>query len=540
MSPGRGSGAGSLVCYLTKITEVDPLKPGYELIFERFINPERDSFPDIDQDFQHDRRGEVIEYCVDKYGEDKVAYIMTIGTMGAKNALRDVGRRFGLTPFEVNELSKAVPPAVRGRSPSLADALKDDKFLDKLNSDSRYQQVYDVATIIEGMAKSTGVHAAGVLIGDERPIVEQLPCMTDKEDKIVAAVEGPIAEGLGYIKFDFLGLKTQTTLHKTVDWIHLNHGVKIDLDLLEDGDEKVYDMMCAGKLAGLFQLSGSSGFREVTMKMKPRDIPGIADITSIYRPGPLDNGFVPKYTNNVNRVARGLDIIYEMKVDNPKVQKEVEKILQPTYGVCLYQEQIQFIAQVVAGYSLGGADLLRRAIGKKKMSEMEAQKKMFINGAKKNGVSETSARGLFTQIEKFADYCFNKSHAIAYSIITYQTAWLKYYYPTEFFAACLTEVQDNQDKTVGFITACKREGITILPPDINKSDIEYTPTEDGIIFGLGAIKGVGEAAIRPILEARKDGKFKSFFDFMSRVNLTKVKKSDIKVLVEAGCFNSLL
>lgn len=541
MSPGRGSGAGSLVCYLTKITEVDPLDKNYNLIFERFINPERNSFPDIDQDFQDDRRDEAKSYMVQKYGEDKVASILTIGTLGAKAAMKEVMRRFDVPPTEQNEFTKAVPPMIRGRAPSIKDCLENETFKAKMNEKAIYTRCVNIAMIIEGMAKSVGTHAAGLITTDGSPLTDVVAITKDKNDKIVSSDSMKVLEDMGYIKFDFLGLSTLRTIKNTIDYIKINHNVDLDYEEIQHmHDEKVYDMICNGQLAGVFQLSGSDGFAQVCRMMKPRNIAGISDINAIYRPGPLDNGFVEKYVANRKRVEKGESIHYEMEVDNPRVQKEIEKILCETYGVCLYQEQIQFIAQKVAGYTLGGADLLRRAIGKKIPEEMEKQREVFVKGCKDNDVSEESANELFNQIAKFADYCFNKSHSVAYSIIGYTTAWLKYHYPTEFFAACLTEVKKDRDKTISFISKLREEGIKLLPPDINESDLDYTPSDYGIRFGLSAIKGVGEAALAPLLKERDKGRFLSFTDFIRRTSDIKITKANIKTLISAGCLDSVI
>lgn len=543
VGPGRGSGAGCLVAYLTKITEVNPLYPGWDLIFERFINPERDSFPDIDTDFDDLRRGEVIDYMYERYGQDFVCRILTIVGIQAKGAMREIARRFEMPPQEINLLSKMMPGLVRGRATSLADAPSiSPEFKAKIDSDPQIKKIYDIALVIENMAKSTGTHAAGVIVSNELPLFEHIGQMVDKHGNRTSSDDMKVLENLGFIKLDFLGLKTLSIISATVHRIFVNHGIKIDLDNLDLSDPLVYKhILNAGKLAGIFQLSGSSGFKQVTMQFNPKSVAGISDINAVYRPGPLDNGFVEKYAENVQRLSRGQQIEYMMKVDNPERQKEVEAILKPTFGVCLYQEQIQFIAQKVAGYTLGGADLLRRAIGKKLPAEMEIQKKVFVDGCKKNGISEKSAVDLFTQIEKFADYCFNKSHSIAYSLITYQTAWLKYYYPAEFYAANLTSVSDNRDKTIQFLAACKEEGIKILPPNIQSSNLDYTTTPEGIRFGLNAIKGIGASVVNPIVNEREaNGKFTSFFNFMTRVRGKGVDKASIATLIEVGAFGDLI
>lgn len=543
VGPGRGSGAGSLVTYLTRITEVDPLYPTYDLIFERFINPERNSFPDIDTDFDDLRRSEVIDYMYEKYGIEFVCRILTIVGIAAKGAIREIARRYEMAPVEINALSKSMPGLVRGRATSLLDAPSiAPEFKAKIDNDPLVKKIYETALIIENMAKSTGTHAAGVVLSDDKPLTDHIAIMIDKHGNRTSADTMKPLEERGFIKFDFLGLKTLSIIDDTCVRIKKNHGIDIDLDMIDFHDKKVYkEIFHTGKLAGVFQLSGSSGFKNVTMMFSPHNVAEISDINAVYRPGPLDNGFVEKYAENKQRFLKGQKIEYMMKVDNPEKQKEVEAILKPTYGVCLYQEQIQFIAQKVAGYTLGGADNLRRAIGKKDPKEMEIQKKVFIDGCVKNNITKKSAEELFTQIEKFADYCFNKSHSVAYSIITYQTAWLKCYYPAEFYAANLSSVAGNVNKTIQFLASCKEEGITILPPSIQSSDMDYTTTTEGIRFGLNAIKGVGNSVLKPILEERnKNGRFTSYLNFLKRVQGKGVDRASIIALIEAGAFSELL
>lgn len=543
VGPGRGSGAGSLVAYLTRITEVNPMYPTWDLIFERFINPERDSFPDIDTDFDDLRRGEVIDYMYERYGLDYVCRILTIVGIAAKGAVREIARRYEMPPTDINSLSKSMPGLVRGRATPLAEApAVSADFKAKIDADPLVKKIFETALVIENMAKSTGTHAAGIILSDDKPLFEHIGQMIDKKGQRTSSDDMKVLESLGFIKFDFLGLKTLSIIADTQKRIEKNHKIKINLEDIDLEDQNVFKhIFHTGKLAGVFQLSGSSGFKQVTIQFHPTSVAGISDINAVYRPGPLDNGFVDKYAENVQRVFKGQKMIYMMKVDNPERQKDIEEILKPTFGVCLYQEQIQFIAQRVAGYTLGGADLLRRAIGKKKPEEMAVQKKIFVDGCKKNGISEQSAIDLFTQIEKFADYCFNKSHSIAYSIITYWTAWLKYYYPAEFYAANLTSVSDNRDKTIQFLSSCKEEGINILPPSIQSSHLDYTTTPEGIRFGLNAIKGIGSSVINPIIQEREaNGKFTSFYNFMDRVKGKGVDKASITALIESGAFSELV
>jgi DNA polymerase-3 subunit alpha len=539
MAPGRGSGCGSLVCYLTRTTEVDPIK--YGLIFERFINPERDSFPDIDQDFQDNRRLEVKDYIIEKNGEENVCSIMTLGTLAAKGALREMCRRYKLPFVETNEFAKLIPPPIRGRSTTLEDAYKiEPRFKDMVNKNPVNRKIYDTALIIEGMTKSTGTHAAGVIVSNGTPLIEDIGIMVDKEGNRTSVDDMKVLEKRGFIKLDLLGLRTMTIIDETAKWIYKNHGIVVDIYDVNLEDSEVFSMIREGNLFGVFQLGGSTGFIDVTTMMAPETIENLSDINAVYRPGPLDNNFHTKYAENKALIAAGKQIEYMMTVDNPEVQKKIEEILKPTYGVCLYQEQIQYIAQRVAGYSLGGADILRRVMGKKIKSEMEENRVLFVKGCIDNGVGEVSANTLFDQIAKFADYGFNKSHSIAYSIVSYWTAWLKFYYPYEFMAANLSVVQGDQDRTIELINACKDEEIKILPPEINSSELDYTPLLDGIRFGLGAIKGVGTTAINPLIEERNEsGKYKSYTDFIRRSNLSKIKKSDISCLIKAGCFNNV-
>lgn len=541
VGPGRGSAAGSLVAWVQRTTNVDPIQ--YDLLMERFLNPERVSMPDIDVDFMHTRRDEMKQYMAEKYGEDKVASIMTIGTMAAKGALRDMGRVFKLPPIECDGLAKQVPDGKRGQNvylrtitdPKHADYSKE--FMQYINDKPIYKEVLRVAKIVEGMCRSTGTHAAGVVVSNDKPLVHHTALMLDKNDKTVTQNDMKVLEKyLGLIKFDFLGLSTETVIHDTVQMIKENYDIDIDIDNIPEGDEKVFDLLCQGDLLGVFQLSGSSGFRDVVLQIQPRSIEEIGDITSLYRPGPLDNGFVPKYVE----AKRTGNIEYMVKVSTPEVNKKIEELLLPTKGVIIYQEQVMKLAQIMAGYSLGKADLLRRAMGKKIAEEMEACRGEFVKGCLANEVTEEEANLSFDIIAKFAEYGFNKSHAIAYSIITYQTAWLKTYYPKEFLAACLTDEQNDQDKTIAYMNNCKENEIKILPPDVNQSNIVYRATSDGIRFGLGAIKGFGVVGAEYVLKERnKGGPFKDFPDFIKRVNLQKVNKAKIQILIKAGCFDNV-
>lgn len=540
VGPGRGSAAGSNVCWALRITDVDSIR--YGLLFERFLNPDRISMPDIDVDFQDDRRDEVKGYMSRTYGADKVASIMTVGTMAAKGAIRDVCRMLGISYQDADELAKAVPEGKRGKNVYLNTIAQEGhedyskEFMEKVNSKDYYKKTLEIALVLEKMTRNTGTHAAGVVVSDHEPLVKYVPLMLDKNENITTQYDMNVCEDIGLIKFDFLGLSTLTVLVNTLKNIKEIHGIDIDLEKIPLDDPKVYDLLCAGNLAGLFQLSGSSGFKDVVVGVQPRCIEEISDITSLYRPGPLDNGFVGKYIKAKNSKI----IEYMVQVDQSQIQDEIEKILEPTKGVIIYQEQIMKLAQVMAGYTLAQADLLRRAMGKKKKEEMDKQREVFVSGCYNNGINNEDALKAFNIMAKFAEYGFNKSHAIAYSLITYQTAYLKTYYPVEFLSASLTDVVDKQNKTIAFINDCKKNHIQILPPSINESNLAYTPTDKGIRFGLGAIKNLGDVAVESIIKNRKKfGSFKSFIDFCKRVNLSKVNVAKIKTLIRAGCFDDL-
>lgn len=542
LGPGRGSAAGSLVAWVLNITNVDPIR--YGLLMERFLNPERVSMPDIDLDFGHRVRDKMKDYAVEKYGKEKVASIMTIGTMAARGAIRDISRVYELPYAEADEFAKQIPDGKRGKNvylKTITDSKHEDyskEFMNYVGEKPIRKEVLRVAKIIEGMARNTGTHAAGVVISDDKDLVEYCHLMLDKNDKVTTSADMKVLEKLlGLIKFDFLGLSTMTVLDDTAKSVKQNHNIDIDFDKIPMNDKDTFDLICSGNLLGVFQLSGSSGFKDVVMQIGPRSVDEIADITSLYRPGPLDNGFIPKYVE----AKRTGNIEYMIKVNsNLEINKEVEELLEPTKGVLIYQEQVMKLAQIMAGYSLGKADLLRRAMGKKIQEEMEACREEFVTGCYENGIENQEAMDTFDVIAKFAEYGFNKSHAIAYSIISYYTAYLKAHYPKEFLAACLTDELKDQDKTIAYINDCKANGINILPPDINESNNEYTPVEKGIRFGLGAIKGFGTVGSEYVLKERnKNGNFKNFIDFTARVNLQKINKAKIATLVRSGCFDRI-
>jgi len=525
VGPGRGSAAGSLVCYAIRITDIDPLP--YHLLFERFLNPERISMPDIDVDFCINGRERVMHYVREKYGSDKVAQIITFGSMLARAVIRDVGRGMGVPYGEVDKIAKLVPNPT-GKKVTLKDALKQEPKLKELvDKDAKVRQMFDVALALEGLTRHASTHAAGVLI-TPKPLTDYLPLYVDpKSQGQVTQYDMVHVEKIGLVKFDFLGLKNLTVIDNAVRLIRAEKDPAFDLTRLRDDDPEAYQLLQSGNTTGVFQLE-SSGMKELLIKLKPSCFEDIIAVCALYRPGPLGSGMVDTFIQCKHGKR---DISYDFP--------ELEPILKDTYGVIVYQEQVMQIAQVLGGYSLGGADLLRRAMGKKKPEEMAKQKEIFLEGAKKNKLDSKKAEGVFDQMAKFAEYGFNKSHSAAYALIAYQTAWLKAHYPVEFMAALLTEDMENTDKVIKNINEIRNMGISILPPDINASSRDFTVHANDIRFGLGAVKGVGGAALEAITEARLDEPFHSLHDFCERVDLRRVNRRVIEALIKCGAFDSL-
>jgi len=522
VGPGRGSSAGSLVAYALRITDLDPLV--YTLLFERFLNPERVSLPDIDMDFCMDRRGEVINYVVDKYGSDHVAQIITFGTLGAKAAIRDIGRVLEIPYAEVDRVAKLVPNQL---NITLDDALlQEPKLRELTETDPKIGELMSIARSLEGLARHASTHAAGVVIS-EGPLTDHVPLYKGANDEIVTQYSMGDVEKIGLVKFDFLGLKTLTMIHNAVHLINRMHPDRspLSIEQLPYDDPQTFGLLASGKTTGLFQLE-SAGMRDLLTGLKPDRFEDIIAIIALYRPGPMD--LIPDF---IKRKQGKVPITYEVP--------ELEPLLKDTYGVIVYQEQVMAIANKIAGFSLGQADILRRAMGKKKPEEMEKLRAKFIEGARGRKISEPKAKKLFDLIQKFAGYGFNKSHAAAYAVVTYHTAYLKAHYPTQFMAALLTIEMGNTDKMVGYLTECRDMGITVLPPDVNESMKDFAVAEGGIRFGLAAIKNVGEGAVESIITVRDDtGKFRSFFDFCRRIDLHKVNKRMLEGLVKAGAFDS--
>ncbi len=521
VGPGRGSAAGSLVSYCLDITELDPIK--YGLLFERFLNPERISMPDIDVDFCKDRRAEVISYVSEKYGPDHVAQIITFGTMAAKAAIRDVGRALDLPYADVDKIAKLVPNTL---NITIDDALHAEPQLKGLyDNNQKVKELLDIAKRLEGLCRHASTHAAGVVISP-RPLTDYTPLYKNTSDgSITTQFDMGAVESMGLLKFDFLGLKTLTLLEKALLYIK-NSGSDLSLKNIPLDDSKTYELLCSGQTTGVFQLE-SSGMRDILLRMRPARFEDLIALVALYRPGPM--AWIDDFIKRKNK---------EAKV--PFAMPQLKEILDETYGIILYQEQVMLIANKIANFSMGQADILRKAMGKKQPEEMERLKEAFIKGAVANKIPEKKAKELFEKMEPFAMYGFNKSHSAAYAYIAYQTAYLKAHYPVEFMAATLSTEMDNTDKIVHFIAECRNMSIQILPPDINLSGREFKVIGNSIRFGLEAVKGVGSAAIESILESKdKDGPFLSMEDFLKRVDTRKVNKKVLENLIKAGAFDSL-
>ena len=524
VGPGRGSGAGSLVAWCLSITDVDPIK--FNLIFERFLNPDRISMPDFDIDFCEDKRDLVFEYLTKKY-KDSVAHIITFGKLKARMVIRDVGRVLGLAYGFVDSISKMIPfdPS---RPQTLTECIGSEPRLQKLiNEDSRVKKLIDLSLKLEGLNRNVATHAAGVVIADKK-LTEIVPLYKDSSANLLlpsTQFDMYSAENAGLIKFDFLGLKTLTVINNTQKLIR-KKDKDFDIENISFEDQKVFNLLSSGKTVGLFQIE-SAGMREALLQMKPNHIEDIIALVALYRPGPMSN--IPTY-NDCKNGKQTPDYLHPL----------LEDILKPTYGVIIYQEQVMQIAQKLSGFTAGQADLLRRAMGKKKRAELEKQKQNFILGAVNNGISKDVAAGIFLKIEPFAEYGFNKSHAAAYAIISYQTAFLKTYYPKEFIAASMTMDISNQNKLSEFYEELKRLNIDILRPDINKCFADFRTEGEKFFYALGAIKAVGYEAISNIINERaKNGKFKSLTDFLNRVNPKDINKLQLEGLAKAGAFDNL-
>ena len=527
VGPGRGSAAGSLVAFAMNITNIDPVHHG--LLFERFLNPERKSMPDIDTDFCIDRRDEVIKYVTDKYGTEKVAQIITYNRMTSKAVLKDTARVLNIPYGDADRMAKMIP-VVRGKPTKLKVMVSEQspapEFREKYQKDEQVRHWLDMAMRIEGTNKSVGIHAAGIVISAER-LDEIVPLQKNADGAVFTQYFMDDIESLGLLKMDFLGLKNLTMLQKTVELVQQTQQKTIDLDNLSLDDPSVYKLLAGTDMEGIFQLE-SSGMRQVVLDLKPSNLEDISSILALYRPGPLDAGLIPKFINR----KHGREVIdYAHEILKP--------ILSETYGIMVYQEQIMKIAQDMAGYSLGQADLLRRAMGKKKKSEMEKHQEIFVQGASSNGVKPKVAEALFEQMVLFAEYCFNKSHSTAYGYVTYQTAYLKANFPVEYMTAVLTANSGDQDKVQRYIGSCIAMKIQVEPPDVNRSGVDFTPQETSILFGLAAVRNVGIGPVESILRAREAGDFKSLADLCDRVDARSVNRRALESLIYCGAFDKL-
>ncbi len=522
VGPGRGSAAGSLVAWSLGITNLDPIR--YNLLFERFLNPDRISLPDIDIDFCFEKRDEVIRYVTGKYGKDNVTQIITFGQMRAKACIRDVGRALDMPYGDVDRIAKLVPNQL---NITIEEALEQEPRLRELKDrDRKVRELIEAAIALEGLPRHASTHAAGVVISN-RPLVEYLPLYMNQKDEVVTTQYSmKDVEKIGLVKFDFLGLKTLTVIDKTVKLVGANRGESVDMDSLPLDDPATYRLLASGNTNGVFQLE-SSGLKDLLRKLKPETFEDLVAAVALYRPGPLQSGMVDDF---INRKHGKVPIQYEVP--------ELKEILENTYGVMVYQEQVMEIAKVLAGYTPGDADVLRKAMGKKIPEEMLSQRQKFLDGSRKKNIPQKKAEKIFDLMAKFAGYGFNKSHSAAYALIAYQTAYLKEHYAVEFMAALLGADMGNTDQVVKYMNECKESGITVEPPDINMSRMEFTVNGGRIRFGLAAIKNVGSAAIDEILSVRGDGPFTSMLDLLSRVDSRKVNKKVIESLIKCGALDS--
>src|SRR5215510_9977411 len=532
VGPGRGSAAGSVVAWALRITDLDPIEHG--LLFERFLNPERRSMPDIDVDFCFVRRDEVIRYVKEKYGADRVAQIITFGTLKGKQAIKDVGRVLDFTFAETDRMAKLYPEPKQGKDFPLEQALEMEPRLREMrDAGEREKRLFDLALRLEGLLRHASKHAAGIVISD-RPLTDDVPLWVDKDGAVVTQYTFTDVEAIGLIKFDFLGLKTLTLIEGIVRRIREGRGVDVPIDRLPLDDAKTYKLLAAADTIGVFQLE-SGGLRRLLTQLKPSCFADVVAILALYRPGPLDAKLEDGRTM--------VDVFISRKHGKEPIRyahPALEPILRDTYGVIVYQEQVMQIAQALAGYSLGDADNLRRAMGKKKAEEMAKERKRFLAGVADRGTATPKLAGeIFDQMETFAAYGFNKSHSAAYALITYQTAYLKAHYRTEFMAGLLSLEAGDVDSTYKNIAECRTRGIAILPPDVNESREDFTATGSAIRFGLGAVKGVGSKAIEAVLGAREEGPFTGLDDFCLRVRSALVNRRVLESLVACGAFDSI-
>ncbi len=538
VGPGRGSGAGSIIAYAMSITDLDPLP--YGLLFERFLNPERPSLPDFDVDFDESRRGEVLDYVTERYGKDHVAQIVTFGTIKAKQAVKDSARVLD-KPFAVGEkITKAMPPAIMGKDVPLSQLFNPDharydegkEFRELYEADSEVAQVVDTAKGIEGLKRQWGVHACGVIVS-KVPLTDVIPIMKREQDgAIITQFEYPKAEALGLVKMDFLGLRNLTVIDDALKNIKRNTGVDVDIDAIPLDDPATFQLMQRGDTLGVFQLDGGP-MRALLRSMQPDKFEDISAVSALYRPGPMG-------ADSHNKYARRKTGREKIEPIHPELAEPLADILDETYGLIVYQEQVMTIAQKLAGYTLGAADLLRRVMGKKKKKELDAQYEVFRDGMLRRGYSQEAFQTVWDILVPFSDYAFNKSHSAAYGLVSYQTAWLKANHPVEYMAALLQSVRNEKDKSAVYLSECRRMGIRVLAPDVNESLAKYSAVGDAIRFGLGAVRNVGENIVEALIAAREEhGHFSDFHDFLANVPLVVCNKRVIESLVKAGAFDSM-
>ncbi|OGI23530.1 MAG: DNA polymerase III subunit alpha [Candidatus Melainabacteria bacterium RIFOXYA2_FULL_32_9] len=522
VGPGRGSAAGSLVAYALGITNIDPIR--HNLLFERFLNPERVSMPDVDIDFCIDKREKVIEYVSQKYGEDKVCQIITFGTLAARAAMKGVARVLDIPYAESDKLAKMIPTTPKVKiDDALVEGLELKKFYE---SDPRVKELVDFAKSIEGIKFNIGTHAAGVIISRD-PLSDIVPVQKSKEGIIITEYPMGDLEMLGLLKMDFLGLRNLTIIDNTIQLIKNRRGLEIEIDEVPLDDPKVYEMLSKGDTDGVFQLE-SSGMKTLVRDLKPSVFEDLGALVALFRPGPLNSGMVKNFVQRKHGRAK---VEYKHPI--------LEPILQDTYGTIVYQEQIMQIAQTLAGYTLGQADILRRAMGKKKPEEMDKQRELFQSGAQRNGVDLNIAKELFDTMTEFAAYCFNRSHSAAYAMLAYQTSYLKAHFPVEYMSALLSSVSNDQDRIQIYIAECQKMGIEVLPPDVCSSCADFTPDGSNIRFGLASVKNVGLGVVEAIVKGRNDGPFTSFYDFCTRVDLKSLNKRTLESLIKAGAFTGI-
>ena len=524
VGPGRGSAAGSLVSYALEITDLDPI--AHNLLFERFLNPERVSMPDVDIDFCVERRGEVIDYVTKKYGADKVCQIVTFGTLASRNAMKSVARVYDIPFAQSNQWAQLIPAEPKIK---IDDALKDGMELKKLyDTDPTVKKLVDMAKAIEGLKNNTGMHAAGVIIS-KMPLEDIVPVEPSKEGLIVTEYTMIEDEHIGLLKMDFLGLRNLTIIHNALKMVEKRTGEKVDINNIPLDDEATFELLQRGDTDGVFQLE-SAGMKKLVKDLKPSVFEDLGALVALFRPGPLNSGMVDDF---VQRKHGRQKIEY--------AHPDLEPILKDTYGTIVYQEQIMQIFQTLADYSLGQADNVRRMMGKKQLDKMAEQKGLFVQNSAKHGMTQKQAEELFEQIEQFAAYCFNRSHSAAYAFVAYQTAYLKAHYPVEYMSALLSSVSNDQEKTQLYIGECQKMGIKVLAPDVNKSNAKFTPDGDNIRFGLASIKNVGEGVIELIEKEREtqDGEFKSLYDFCTRIDYKSYNTRTLESLIKSGAFSNI-